>query len=382
MRDMAVHTQMDPTNRKKRLLDFTTRLHQSEESKAQLAAFNTDINDDLVTFKGRALPQETMLFGENKTFTNDDRVDWTNPMKLNPMFSTVPLKRWMFIYPRKCSRESEDFLKMMVDVAEGLKYEMSEPKIIEIPDDRLATYTQHLTESMQCDPKLMMIVVPNNAADRYAAIKRLTAVDRAIPTQIIISKTMMPKKGNMGGVKSIATKVIVQLNCKLGGAPWMVKFPIKGVMSIGFDVTHDTRDRSMAYGAFVASMDQRECFQYFSAVSAHRSGEEMSNNIELHMVKALRAFSDQHGTLPERIFFYRDGVGDGQIEYIHSQEVCRLEMKLQDFYLSQGGGMFPKFTFIIVNKRLNTRIFLNDRNAVKNPASGTIVDNTITLPER
>lgn len=162
----------------------------------------------------------------------------------------------------------------------------------------------------------------------------------------------------------------------------MINFPVKGVMTIGFDVTHDTRDRNMSYGAFVASMDLKQCPQYFSAVSAHKSGEEMSNNIELHMIKALRSYFDQHDSLPERVFFYRDGVGDGQIEYVHSQEVVRLERQLQDIYLKKGAEAPPKFSFIIVNKRLNTRIFLNDRSAVKNPASGTVVDNTITLPER
>lgn len=217
MKIMAEHTQMDPVNRKKRLLEFTNRLHATDKCKDQLKAFNTDIDDELVTFSGRALYQESMCFGNGKIERNDDRVDWTNPMKMNEMFSTIPLKRWMFIYPRKCARESEDFLKLMVEVASGMRYEMSEPKKIELPDDRVITFTKQVEEAMQKDPKLIMIVVPNNAADRYSAIKRLTCVTRAIPTQIIIHKTMMPKKGNMAGVKSIATKVIVQLNSKLGG---------------------------------------------------------------------------------------------------------------------------------------------------------------------
>jgi aubergine-like protein len=41
---------------------------------------------------------------------------------------------------------------------------------------------------------------------------------------------MQPKKGNMAGVRSIATKVMLQINCKLGGAPWMVSMPMKGIM--------------------------------------------------------------------------------------------------------------------------------------------------------
>merc|ERR1712098_1004221 len=41
-----------------------------------------------------------------------------------------------------------------------------------------------------------------------------------------------------------------------------------------------------------------------------------------------------------------------------------------------------KFTYIIVNKKINTRIMqMEGRNAV-NPPSGTVVDDVVTLPER
>jgi aubergine-like protein len=55
---------------------------------------------------------------------------------------------------------------------------------------------------------------------------------------------------------------------------------------------------------------------------------------------------------------------------------------MQFIYNKFGEGRTPKFTFIIVNKRLNTRIFLNRGGRCSNPNSGTVVDNTITLPER
>lgn len=304
-------------------------------------------------------------------------------MKMNQMYQTISLKRWALVYPIRCERESRDFLGLLREVANGMRYEMGDPKIFVLPDDRTPTYTAKIQEILSQDPKMIMVVVPNNGADRYAAIKRLTCVNKAVPTQVIVHKTMMPKKGGMGGVMSIATKVMIQLNCKLGGAPWMIKYPIKGVMTIGFDVTHDTRDRSKSYGAFVASMDLKQVVEYFSAVSAHKDGQEMSTNITTHMAQALKSYFRRHNGLPERIFFYRDGVGDGQIEYIHTQEVIQLRDKINELYAKGGGGKTPKFTFIIVNKRLNTRIFNKQGpNRFSNPISGTIVDNTITLPER
>lgn len=193
MKAMAEHTQMDPERRKARLLNFTKRIYDTPTSMQHLNNFNTDIDRNLVQFPGRALRQETIQFGAGASVTNDDRVDWTNPMKMNQMFHTIPLKRWAFLYPKRCAKESEEFLNLMRDVANGMHYDMADPKSIELPDDRTATYVTHMEQVMSKDPKLIMIVVPNNAADRYAAIKRLTCVNRAIPTQVIVSKTMQPK---------------------------------------------------------------------------------------------------------------------------------------------------------------------------------------------
>lgn len=124
---MAGHTQMDPTNRKKRLLEFSDRMNKKEECLSQLTKWNTTLDKSLVRFQGRALPQETMEFGEGKSSKNKDarNVDWTMASKMNPMFCSVPLKRWVFIYPKKNGIESESFLKLMQEVSKGFNYEMS-----------------------------------------------------------------------------------------------------------------------------------------------------------------------------------------------------------------------------------------------------------------
>jgi aubergine-like protein len=107
-----------------------------------------------------------------------------------------------------------------------------------ISDDRTDSYLRALDEFLNMDPRLIMCIVPNNRADRYSAIKKRTCVDRSVPTQVILTKTITPKQGGGGALMSVATKVVIQLNCKLGGAPWMVNMPISGLMTIGFDVCY------------------------------------------------------------------------------------------------------------------------------------------------
>jgi aubergine len=132
----------------------------------------------------------------------------------------------------------------------------------------------------------------------------------------MVHKTITPKGGNPRTLMSVATKVAIQMNCKLGYAPWSVEIPLSNLMTIGFDVTHDTRDKSLSYGALVATMDLKQSVRYFSAVSAHRNGEELSNELSLNVNKALREYRATHNVLPARIMFFRDGVGDGQVSLI------------------------------------------------------------------
>jgi aubergine-like protein len=47
-------------------------------------------------------------------------------------------------------------------------------------------------------------------------------------------------------------------------------------MVVGFDVCHNTSNKGQSYGALVASLN-KPMTRYFSAVSAHTSGEELSN---------------------------------------------------------------------------------------------------------
>ena len=227
MKAMACHTRMDPTNRKNRLLEFTRRLHQTRQCIATLEAFNTNIEETLVEFKGRALPQETMFFGNSSTALNTDSVDWTSSMKKYPMYESVPLQRCAIIYPKSLFQETVAFLSLMNQVADGMNYKVGKPIMCEIEGTRINDYTDELKRIFQRDPKFIMVFVPNNAADRYAAIKKLTYIEKSIPSQVLVKKTITPKQGSdTRSLMSIATKVIVQINCKLGGIPWMLKLPI------------------------------------------------------------------------------------------------------------------------------------------------------------
>lgn len=157
----------------------------------------------------------------------------------------------------------------------------------------------------------------------------------------------------------------------------MVEIPLNGLMTVGLDISRDSKNRNNTYAALVATMDLKQNVSFFSTVTSHSTGESLSNDLNMSMTKALKHFHDLHGTLPARILIYRDGVGEGQTQYVFEHEVKELREHLEAIYKKAGFDRF-KMCFVVVSKRINTRIFARQEN----PVAGTVVDDTITLPER
>ena len=86
-------------------------------------------------------------------------------------------------------------------------------------------------------------------------------------------------------------------------------------------------------------------------------------------------------SLPTRILFFRDGVGDGQLPQLIDTELDQVRTALKTHY-GENGLDEPKLNYVVVNKKINTPIFTADPKEARNPPPGTVVDDVVTLPER
>ncbi|XP_045534719.1 piwi-like protein Siwi [Papilio machaon] len=373
MKSLAVHTKVGPDVRIRKLLEFNRRFTQTNEVVAELGTWDMKLSNRLLSVKGRQLPPENIVQGHNMKYPAGDTTDgWTRDMRSKPLLSIANLPSWVVITPSRQHQDATSFVNMIMKTGQGCGFHMPRPEIVTIDRDGSVEYAKMCENVIaKKNPALILCVLARNSGDRYGAIKKKCTVDRAVPTQVVCARNMTSKSA-----MSIATKIAIQINCKLGGAPWTVEIPLNTLMVIGYDVCHDTFTKTKSFGAFVATLD-RQMTQYYSAVNAHTSGEELSAHISFNIASALRKFREKNGTLPSRIFIYRDGVGDGQIPYVHGHEVAEIKKKLNEIY----AGAEVKMAFIIVSKRINTRIFLNNGRG-ENPRPGTIIDDVITLPER
>ncbi|XP_014300280.1 piwi-like protein Siwi [Microplitis demolitor] len=371
MAKLATFTRLTPDRRIERLLHFNKRLQDEPTVVEEFRQWNLKLDTKLVEIPARVITSENIIFGNMKQSATQT-ADWTRHFRSARLIVCTKLSDWILIVPERARLDAKTFVSNIIKVSQGMSFVISQPQLREIRNDSAQSYAEELERVMSRSvPQLICCISARSRADVYSAIKKKCCLDRPVPSQVILQKNLASK-----GAMSIATKIAIQINCKIGGAPWSIDFGMSGLMVVGFDVCHDPNQRGTDFGAMVASLD-RGMTRYFSAVSAHRSNEELTNEFSVNMIKALRKYSDLNGgKLPSRIVVYRDGVGDGQIPYVLEHEVNHLREALAKFY---GRAELVKLAFIIVTKRINTRLFYNRR---ENPPPGTVVDDVITNPWR
>lgn len=220
-----------------------------------------------------------------------------------------------------------------------------------------------------------MLILPGQKGkcNLYDEVKKFLLTDVPIPSQAVLTGTIQRGKN----LRSIVNKILIQINAKIGGIPWAVdNLPLmtRPSMICGMDVFHSTSLGKKSVLALTASMNQTATKYWSTSVIQDELGQEASHSLHLGITKACEAFKKHNGDrYPERIIFYRDGVGEGQVQGICKPEVDQIKLALKNLGLEN-----TQLMYINVCKRVNTRIFAGDVGAFKNPFPGTVIDSTIT----
>eukprot|EP00057_Strongylocentrotus_purpuratus_P018254 XP_011672728.1 PREDICTED: piwi-like protein 1 [Strongylocentrotus purpuratus] len=165
--------------------------------------------------------------------------DWSETPGVMPSLMQKISTTWKIFYTRRDANRGQDFIKSLVRVANPMGMNVRGPEIVELPDDRTETYTRSLQSQIAQDTQIVVVILPTNRKDRYDAIKKTCVVTHPCPSQVIVSRTLSKQQMLM----SVATKIAMQMNCKMGGDLWRVEIPLSNLMIIGIDSYHDLLPR-------------------------------------------------------------------------------------------------------------------------------------------
>ena len=136
------------------------------------------------------------------------------------------------------------------------------------------------------------------------------------------------------------SNVCMKVNAKLGGTTCKVAdtkppkpfFP-RATMIIGADVSHATPGSPQcSMACLTMSMDSTAC-RYAAAVQTNGHRVEMisPDNINSMLVPMFKEWVNRvgKGSGPLHIYYFRDGVSEGQFEHVINQEVRNMKIALE-----------------------------------------------------
>ncbi|XP_076451619.1 piwi-like protein 1 [Babylonia areolata] len=369
MKDLGAHTRCTPSQRLVTMKKFVDSISRSPEARQQLENWGLSLDDTALAVEGRRMANENIFFGGGK-HASSAIADWGRDLSHNKVFSAVNLERWVIFYTRRNTPDVMNFVQEAQRIGPPLGISVRNPEQVPLPDDKTETLVKALRESVNPRTQLVCVVMPTSREDKYSAVKKFACVECPVPSQVIIHKTIRDK----GKLRSVTQKIVLQINCKLGGELWAVKNPLETAMVVGVDSFHDISRGRRSIGGFVASTNP-ELTRWFSRVRIQMQGEELVPGLRIFMVSALRKYHECNHRVPEKIIVFRDGVGDGQLPIVQDYEVSQILESFNDF----GKDYHPKLTVVIVQKRINTRIFQKaEGGQLDNPPPGTVLDHTVT----
>eukprot|EP00878_Enallax_costatus_P011253 GHUV01011750.1.p1 GENE.GHUV01011750.1~~GHUV01011750.1.p1 ORF type:complete len:582 (+),score=200.21 GHUV01011750.1:324-2069(+) len=370
-------------------------------------AFGIQVETQLSRVKARVLNPPMLAYGSPEALTPGTRGSWNLRDVRFP--AGCQIKSWAFttlVDPQQLVNEGETgtmtFLRDLVQVCNKTGIQCQQPVLG--PYDPRDSLEQRIKRAMDAakaqtgtDCEMVLVLLERkqtSAGSPYALVKQAGDSLLGVRTQCFaadkagVGLNARPPRGRIQYCANVALKI----NAKMGGVNVKLlddsrqpkAIPVVGTipfMVFGADVTHPTSfnqdDPSIA--AVCASYD-RTLGRYMSRVIRQGHRQEVIGSLKDVVQDMLKEFYKRNNARkPEAIIYYRDGVADSQFptvleyEYTAFRQAC---YALEETYC-------PPITFVVVQKRHNTRLFPGDQagaDSSGNCLPGTVVDSGICHP--
>ncbi|KAJ7445736.1 Piwi domain-containing protein, partial [Mycena galericulata] len=145
----------------------------------------------------------------------------------------------------------------------------------------------------------------------------------------------------------------------------------------GGDVSHPSPGSTLpSVAALVSSWDKSAC-KYAASVRVQRSRMEIIEDMEGMVLAALKLYYDKNNKLPRLIYYFRDGVSEGQFDSVFLAENAAIISACRQSPPYQLEKYIPDVAFVVCGKRHHTRFFPRDRGSSDSKGNclpGLVVD--------
>nr|AEX15557.1 piwi protein 3 [Pleurobrachia bachei] len=306
MRSIADRTRQNPTNRHTALNGFMDTVRASGEAMEELEAWGVEVPSEVLPVTGRQIAPTRLLLKTGQVNVDPARANFDRITRQQFVLSSADIGNDYTVICEVGDRpKAAAFMDAAFRVGPGCGINIGNGgSIIELVNNGSFN---------------IVCILATDSKDKYDAIKKHCCIERPIPSQVILKRTL----SNPARMLSVVTKIVMQMNAKMGGELWGVHIPMQNVMYVGIDTYHDSGS-SRSVGGVVASMNS--CLtKFYHRTTWQPNRQELISQMDVVMTDLLRAYKTRNNDLPDRIFVFRDGVGDGQLLAVREQELRNIK---------------------------------------------------------
>ncbi|OSD04210.1 argonaute-like protein [Trametes coccinea BRFM310] len=403
-----------PPERMKDVLDFATkrpedRLNSIRDGLGVLAYGQSEYvrhfgmtvqpNAAPVSLQARVLDPPTLQYGQGSGQPTIKPRDGAWNMIDKKLFKPVTINRWCVGVFERQARFRPDLAQEMVRgllqsfASVGITVHETDPVIKWAnSNDNVALFLRGLggdcfkKNGNRGGPDLIVAVMPEASADLYVRVKHFGDITQGVATQCLRSTKCTRAR------PQYFANVCLKINVKLGGINTIPDWrssralmdPQNPTIVMGADVMHPApgvSDRP-SYTSLVGNVDSGSA-KYIADCRVQTHRREMIDDLEdmataiIKMNLGYRESVEKKTGKPTRIFFFRDGVSEGEFAQVLEYELPQLKRACA------ATGVNAKITIIVVGKRHHVRFFPSSRAEADrsgNCPAGTVVDSEIVHP--
>ncbi|NXT91881.1 PIWL2 protein, partial [Anhinga rufa] len=224
VKDVMREMLQSPRQHYMRLTSLLRRIKDSPEASGELMHWGLSLDPDIHRIPGRVLPAERINLRHSSFIPGED-LTWNKEVMREVPISAIAMNYWLLVYPKRLQGLAKDLVAAMESVCGPIGMHVSRPALVGLKDDRIETYAKTIRSVLASEDKLQLVlcIISSNREDLYVAIKKLCCMQLPIPSQVINAQSLTGQSGKM---RSVVQKVLLQMNCKLGGELWGVDIPL------------------------------------------------------------------------------------------------------------------------------------------------------------
>ena len=377
MKELSRITKIDPETRVKQTNKFLELLKDENKkgegqlsSKEKLEQYGIIVQPPQESFYGYLMEEPKILAGRNKTISTTSRQF--------PLFSKKEMKSWLCFYEKSNYNEAETLFNCLSKASKAYGLNITEPEWVEMHNksraiDWIETAESYLNSNYKEEDNnneyAFVIYLIKNNNKIYDELKRHSLCKNGYVSQVVKTTSLKAK-----GMMSICSKILLQINAKLGGISYktIIDKTIldREIMVVGVDSSSFNKKTGVA---MVSTIDNSFADFFNSEKILNEKDDSLQYCVSSFLEDAIPNYFAKNKKNPKNIIIYRQGISDNLI-YLLKNEVMQIEQVCKKYDIL--------FYYILVNTRTTFKFFEKNGDHYINPGAGLLVINGITQRDK